>query len=278
VAAEEAPEGAKITRVTQDDMAALWEANAPAWIELSRLGADVYRDLVNTPAFLAMLPNVEGLVGVDLGCGEGHNTRLVRDRGARMIGIDISPTFLRAAYEEERAAAQPVAYLLSSGHGLPLRDRSVDFAVGFMSLMDMSDPPQVMLEAGRVLRPGGFLQFSICHPATSVPIRSWVHDGTTGERSSLVVGGYFEDGPLEDSWFFSAAPEDLRDRHDPFRIRHTQMTLSGWLNAVISSGLVVEEVDEPHADEPTATAHPEVADTRIVPYFLIVRARRPGTR
>ena len=61
----------------------MWEHNAAAWVELSRAGYDVYRDLVNTPAFLAMLPDVAGLVGIDLGCGEGHNTRLVRDRGAQ---------------------------------------------------------------------------------------------------------------------------------------------------------------------------------------------------
>jgi hypothetical protein len=31
----------------------------------------------------------------------------------------------------------------------------------------------------------------------------------------------------------------------------------------------------PGADEQTAAAHPEVADTRIAPYCLIVRARKP---
>jgi hypothetical protein len=62
--------------VGEDDVAAMWEANAAAWVELTRAGYDVNRDLVNTPAFLAMLPDVGGLVGIDLGCGEGHNTRL----------------------------------------------------------------------------------------------------------------------------------------------------------------------------------------------------------
>jgi hypothetical protein len=33
-----------------------WDRNADTWIELSRAGYDLYRDLVNTPAFLAMLP------------------------------------------------------------------------------------------------------------------------------------------------------------------------------------------------------------------------------
>ena len=52
----------------------LWNENADAWAELARAGYDVYRDHLNTPAFLAMLPNVSGLRGLDIGCGEGHTT------------------------------------------------------------------------------------------------------------------------------------------------------------------------------------------------------------
>ena len=58
-------------------VARLWDENAETWTHLARQGYDVYRDLVNTPAFLGMLPAVKGLRGLDVGCGEGHNTRLV---------------------------------------------------------------------------------------------------------------------------------------------------------------------------------------------------------
>jgi hypothetical protein len=55
---------------------------------------------------------------------------------------------------------------------------------------------------------------------------------------------------------------------------YARRTLAGWFNAVTQAGFAVQEIDEPHADEATATQHPEVADTRIVPYSLIVRATR----
>ncbi len=48
-----------------------WEQNAEAWTVLSEKGYDIYRDHVNTPAFLKMLPAVAGLRGLDVGCGEG---------------------------------------------------------------------------------------------------------------------------------------------------------------------------------------------------------------
>ena len=91
------------------EVAKYWEANAENWTRFSRAGHDVYRDAVNTPAFLAMLPPVDGLAGLDIGCGEGANTRLLARRGARMHAIDVAPTFIRNAQAEEER--EPGDYL-----------------------------------------------------------------------------------------------------------------------------------------------------------------------
>src|SRR5204863_7539234 len=72
----------------------LWNESADAWTRLARSGYDVYRDHLNTPAFFAMLPEVRGLSGLDIGCGEGHNTRLLAREGARMTGVDIAEVFI----------------------------------------------------------------------------------------------------------------------------------------------------------------------------------------
>ena len=59
----------------------IWDENAANWSKLNRMGCDLYRDYVNTPAFLSMLPDVKGLKGLDIGCGEGYNTRQVAKKG-----------------------------------------------------------------------------------------------------------------------------------------------------------------------------------------------------
>jgi len=101
------------------DAAALWEANADAWTRLSRAGYDIYRDQVNTPAFLAMLPPVDGLDGLDVGCGEGSNTRQLARRGARMRGLDIAPTFIRHARQIEQAEPLGIDFQVGDGMALP---------------------------------------------------------------------------------------------------------------------------------------------------------------
>src|SRR5258708_5598240 len=106
-----------------------WEGNAPAWTRLSRQGWDVYRDALNTPAFLKLLPDVTAKKGLDVGCGEGHNTRLFAGRGAEMFGVDIAPTFVRfaAEAEKERREGGEIHYAVGSALELPFDAGQFDF-------------------------------------------------------------------------------------------------------------------------------------------------------
>jgi ubiquinone/menaquinone biosynthesis C-methylase UbiE len=166
---------------------AYWDQNADTWTELVRAGYDIYRDLVNTPAFLAMVHDLTGRNGLDLGCGEGHNTRLLARRGAGMTAIDIAGRFIDAAVTEERHRPLGIGYLHSSAVALPFQDGAFDFVVAFMSLMDMPDLRTVLAEVHRVLRSDGFLQFSIEHPCTAPPASGWVTN-QHGRRVARTIG------------------------------------------------------------------------------------------
>lgn len=246
-----------------------WNANAEAWAALSRAGYDVYRDLVNTPAFLQMLPPLGGLVGLDVGCGDGHNSRLVARAAARLIGIDFAEAFVTRAAAVAAGSVDPV---VAGASRLPFANDTFDFATAFMTLMDVTDPAAVLSEVARVVRRGGFVQFSVVHPVNNTVRRRWVH--VDGERWGLAIGDYFVEGPSTDRWTFGAAPPEVRERYDLFTITSMRRTVASWLNIVADAGLAIEKVAEPSADDQVARDHPEVADTRIVPYFLLIRARR----
>jgi ubiquinone/menaquinone biosynthesis C-methylase UbiE len=253
-----------------------WEKNAETWTRHVRAGYDVYRDVLNTPAFLAMLPPVEGLHGLDVGCGEGANTRQVARRGARMHAIDIAPTFVRHARAAEAAEPRGIVYTVADGTRLPFAGLSFDFVVAFMSLMDMADQGRALREAARVLRPGGFVQFSILHPCFAPPYRKVLRDAD-GTTRAIEVARYFEraDGRI-DNWWFETVPADERARVAPFRTPRFHRTLSEWVGFVCGAGLVIEEFAEPMASTELAATEPVVADTRVAPLFLLVRARKPG--
>src|ERR1700723_2924028 len=121
------------------EVAKFWEANAENLTRFARAGYDVYRDALNTPAFLRILPQVRGLAGLDIGCGEGANTRKLARLGARMQAIDVAPTFVRHAQATEAAAPLGIVYQVANGMELPFDANTFDFATAFMSLMDMPD-------------------------------------------------------------------------------------------------------------------------------------------
>jgi ubiquinone/menaquinone biosynthesis C-methylase UbiE len=251
-----------------------WEGNALAWTRLSRQGWDVYRDAVNTPGFLDLLPDVNGKKGLDVGCGEGHNTRLFAERGAQMFAVDVAPTFVRLAAEMESKEGAAIRYAVASALALPFAPGQFDFATAVMSLMDLPDHKLALKEIQRVLRVGGFLQFSIMHPCFFPPHRRLLRT-PQGKAYAVEVGQYFErvDGRIE-RWLFSAAPQEAKAGLKPFEIPVFHRTLAEWLNAVIQAGFVLEQVAEPRADDDTARRVPAVEDTRVVAYFLHVRCRK----
>ena len=257
------------------EVAQLWESNAETWTRHVRAGLDVYRDAHNTPAFLAMLPSVNGLNGLDVGCGEGSNTRHLARLGAKMQAVDIAPTFVRHARAMEQSSSLGIEFQTGDGMALPFADESFGFVTAFMSLMDMPDQGKALREAARVLRPGGFLQFSILHPCFVPPYRKVLREAN-GTVRAIEIAGYFDciDGQV-DTWWFSTLPLDRRSEVAPFRVPRFHRTLSGWVEIICRAGLAIEQFNEPTASAEQAQAEPVVADTRIAPLFLQIRARKP---
>lgn len=251
-----------------------WNENAEVWTRLSRSGYDVYRDHLNTPAFFASLPDVRGLSGLDIGCGEGHNTRLLAGKLACVTAIDISEVFIRYAKEEEARAPRNIEYRVASATQLPFVDSTFDFVVAFMSLMDIPETEIVLAEAHRVLKPGGFLQFSIEHPCFATPHRRNLRSAE-GTTYAIEVGGYFRRlrGEIAE-WIFGAAPPDVREGLRKFKTPRFTRPLSEWLNLLIDAGFVIERVEEPYPSDGTVQACPHVQDAQVVAYFLHVRARK----
>lgn len=95
---------------------------------------------------------------VDVGCGDGAATAMVRDLGPgqTVIGVDWSATALA------RAAARglPVVQARADGAGLPLADSSVDVVIMSELIEHLVDTDGAADEARRVLRPGGLLLLS----------------------------------------------------------------------------------------------------------------------
>lgn len=77
-----------------------YDSIAEAYRDSKRLP---FRECIERHTLFKTLGNIQGKAALDLACGDGFYTRLIRQAGAtEAIGIDISPEMIRLAEQEEK--------------------------------------------------------------------------------------------------------------------------------------------------------------------------------
>jgi SAM-dependent methyltransferase len=141
---------------------ASWDADAPNWVERGRRAwaGDPTWGLWSVPEpDLGLLPDVDGLDTVELGCGTGYISAWLARRGARPVGLDNSGQQLASArmFQDEFDIHFPLVH--GDGERPPFRDERFDVAVSEYGAAIWCDPYVWIPEAARILRPGGRLMF-----------------------------------------------------------------------------------------------------------------------
>lgn len=115
-------------------------------------GRPTYPDaLYDAVAALAGVP-WPGARVVEVGAGTGIATRAMRERGARVLAVDVGPAMLARL----RAHAPGVPAVLGRAEALPVASGAADL-VAFAQAWHWVDVPRAVAEVVRVLRPGGAL-------------------------------------------------------------------------------------------------------------------------
>lgn len=108
---------------------------------------------------LKLLPAVDGLDVIELGCGTAYISAWLARRGARVTGIDNSPEQLRTAHRMQDEHDLHFPLILGDAEHVPLPDSSFDLAVSEYGAALWCDPYVWIPEAHRLLRAGGRLVF-----------------------------------------------------------------------------------------------------------------------
>ena len=102
--------------------------------------------------------NLTGAI-LEIGPGAGANLPYFHARRVHCIGIEPNP-FLHDRLRKQAAAAGIEIDLRSgTAESIPAPDNSVDAVVSTLVLCSVSDPPRVLAEVRRILKPGGTFVF-----------------------------------------------------------------------------------------------------------------------
>ena len=142
-----------MNKAAKDD--SFWNSGAEDWAQNVRAGKDVFRNLYSLPAFLGFIGELRGKKVLDVGCGEGYNTRIFAQQGARAVGVDLSKEMIRLAQEEERKTNLGIQYFNASWTDLSLLKDEFDVVLSTLALMDGPGYEEALREMYRALKPGG---------------------------------------------------------------------------------------------------------------------------
>ena len=108
---------------------------------------------------LEALGDVTGLDVVELGCGTAYVSAWLVRRGARPVGVDVTPAQLETARQLQAEHGLGFPLVEASAEDVPLPDASFDLAISEYGAIIWCDPELWIPEAHRLLRPGGRLWF-----------------------------------------------------------------------------------------------------------------------
>ena len=137
--------------------------------------AHIFDELKDKPFDRQLLDDVvtraAGGVICDLGCGPGHVARYLHERGANVIGVDLSP----AMVERARSLTPAVRFETADMRALDVPDGAWQAIVAMYSIIHIprGQLAPVFREMRRTLAPGGFAMLSFHIGAEVVHRDEW---------------------------------------------------------------------------------------------------------
>lgn len=183
------------------------------------------------PAFRTMLPELDGLRVLDLGCGYGWHCRYAAEHGARHVtGIDLSERMIFRA--RELTQADNIEYVRTSVEDFQAPAGSFDVVLSSLVLHYVADLEATCLQVARLLGPGGHFCFSVEHPVfTSNKEQDWFTD-EAGTRLHWPVDRYFDESGRTTRFLGASVVKYHR-------------TVASHFQALRAAGLTVDSLLEP---------------------------------
>jgi len=206
-----------------------------------------------------MLPPLGGLDVLDLGCGLGYHCRYAVEQGAKsVVGVDLSEKMLAEA--AARGPGLPIRYERADLETYVPAKGAYDLVFSSLAVHYLADFDAFVARVHDALKPGGKFVFSMEHPvfaARSNPDFIRDKDG----KLLGVVDDYLREGERVTNWIADGIVKYHR-------------LISTTINALQRGGLRLDLVDEWAATDADIAVHPEWAEERYQPMFLLFATSR----
>jgi SAM-dependent methyltransferase len=207
------------------------------------------------PSIFALLPDLSGRRVLDLGCGFGWFCRWAREHGAQsVIGVDLSEKMLARAKANTRDDA--ITYERADLESYAPPTAAFDLIYSSLAFHYVEDLGALFHRAFKALVPGGRMVFSVEHPIFTAPTNpGWSEDA--GGHITWPVDRYLDEGPRTTNWL---APGVIKQHR----------TIGTYVNLLLHTSFTISHLEEWAPSVEQVSMHPDWANERERPPFLIV--------
>jgi len=180
------------------------------------------------PYILDLLANddVAGKRVIEVGCGIGTDGVQLVKKGARYLGIDLTPMGALLTRRNILTRGLSGATLNTSVEALPLADNSVDFVYSHGVIHHTPDIDRAVAELHRVLVPGGRIHLMVYNKNS---FNYWISIGILRRLGALLL--LLPGGVRFASWLSSEPVENLGIHRERFRSQGLRYIFGkDWLN------------------------------------------------
>jgi len=216
----------------------------------------IYNDYNEVPATLSFLRNIKGKKILDLGCGSGIYTKILKRRGAIVRGIDISPKMIELAKKNVKG----VEFRVGTVYKLPYKSGTFDIVLASLVVHYFSNLNKAFKEIRRVLKKNGIFIFSSDNPIINI-----THRMKGKPRKYRIFGNYFKEGKIYRRW-----------PRFKLRMPYQQITFQTWIKTIVKNGFIIEDyIDTKPLKKAEKIERSTYDFTSKVPWFFVMKVRKP---
>lgn len=244
-----------------------WNSMAAAY-ELFNNSPDSYSYTIEWPCIQELLPELRGKTVIDFGCGTGIFTFLLEQYyPSKIVGIDLSEEMLKIATAKAEIKKSSAQFVLGDASKLTnCFNEQFDLVFSSTTTHYLTDLPELFRNLRNILKQNGTCILSIIHPVYSAlyPIE---HGNTF---------------PCDEEWTVRYLDKRRRayiqpwiEYNDSFEnqlSRSYHYTFSDYINAILNTGLKIQEIREPLPPEVWKTTSFGKYDNYIeTPTYMILK-------
>lgn len=213
-----------------------------------------WNNYIERPAMASLLEKrVTGKRVLDLGCGSGLFTRMLKDWGADVIGSDLSDGLVKIAREEN----PDLEFVVENATNTSFDDSSFDFVTSSMMAHYFEDLGDLFMEVNRLLKTGGEFVFSMQHP-----FKEALKTIKDGKKRTYILDKY---NTCEKKVFEMTGMELTAYTH----------TVQMVFEALVGSGFEVLDIIEPLPTEASKAVHLEAYEKCMkIPTIMVFSAKK----